>query len=654
METTPPGALCSFPDDCLPPEQDYDSRDALFKSINSWAVSRGYAFTTGRSTKEKSGRLTITYACDRSCRPPDTSRERQRRTSTRGTECQFSVLAKESLDKSTWSIRHRPDKRFSSHNHPPSENPSAHPGRRRIATEVESSRPLWIGGADVPGTGPMLTVKCPATGNVIDYVQSANTSDVDTTINLAHATYKSGIWSRASRQERAQVLDSAAVKLSANLDALIALEVAQTGRPVREMNAQVPSLIKWFQYYAALLRTEERPVMPTVGALHNWVDRVPLGVVVLITPFNHPLLIAVKKLAPALAAGNSVILKPSELTPITSLALGHILAEAGLPNGVFSVLPGYGTRTGRALVQNPLVRKVDVTGSTAAGRAIGSLAGRGLATFTAELGGKAPVVVLEKANIDAAVNGVVFGSFIASGQTCVAATRIIVQESILEEFTQKLLAKVGSIEKRMGSPQNPQTMMGPVISKTQLDAICKLVDDSVASGFATVLCGGSRMMGISELDGTDFSKGYFFAPTVLASTTPQTQSIVEAPLWREEAFGPVIVLVGFSTEEEAVALANDSDYGLGAAVWTQDVSQAFRITEQIEAGIVWVNSHHRNDPSSPWGGVKPGSGVGSENGKEAYYSYTKMKSTIINYAPVDEALVSEDWFREDAAAVRYG
>jgi acyl-CoA reductase-like NAD-dependent aldehyde dehydrogenase len=418
------------------------------------------------------------------------------------------------------------------------------------------------------------------------------------------------------------------------------------------MNAQVPTLVRWFRYYAALLRTEERPVLPTAGKLHNWVDRVPLGVVAQITPFNHPLLIAVKKLAPALAAGNSVVVKPSELTPLTTVKLGALLKEAGLPDGVFNVLPGYGYETGKALVEHPLVRKVDVTGGTVAGRAIGAIAGANLSRFTAELGGKAPVIVLDDADVDVAVNGIVFGSFVASGQTCVASTRIIVHSSILPQVLEKLEAKVASITRRMGAPSNPATMMGPLISAKQLKNVEALVTDALSSGNATALTGGQRMSGTGDLDGTDFSKGYYYPPTVLVSSSGQ--SVLSTRIWREEAFGPVIVVVGFETEDEAVALANDSEFGLGAAVWTRDLSRAHRVSGQIDAGIVWVNTHHRNDPSSPWGGATSASGVGSENGADAYRAYTTMKSTVVNWASADEALATDDWFGEAGGNVRYG
>jgi acyl-CoA reductase-like NAD-dependent aldehyde dehydrogenase len=470
-------------------------------------------------------------------------------------------------------------------------------------------------------------------------------------VESGHEAFSSGIWSRASRHDRADVLEKCATLLKEALPQLIILETKQTGRAIREMNAQVPSLVKWFKYYASVLRVEERSVLPTTGKLHNFVERRPLGVVVQITPFNHPLLIAVKKLAPALAAGNSVIIKPSELTPLSTLLLAKILHQAGIPTGVLSVLPGYGATTGKALVSHPLVRKVDVTGGTTAGKAIGSIVGGNLAKYTAELGGKAPLVVFEKANVDAAVNGIAFGSYIASGQTCVASTRIIVQNSIMKEVIEKLKAKVQGITGRMGSPENPESMMGSLISERQLKNLDRLVVEALANGQAVALTGAKRMTGISPLDGFDFSKGSFYEPTVLLS---QEQSILDSLIWREEAFGPVIVVVGFDDEAEAIDLANDSEFGLGAGIWTQDLSQAFRVSDQIDAGIVWVNAHHRNDPSSPWGGAKASSGVGSENGIDAYNAYTTTKSTIINFASPEEVLEKEDWFADASEDVRYG
>ncbi|KAI0844913.1 aldehyde dehydrogenase [Daldinia vernicosa] len=511
---------------------------------------------------------------------------------------------------------------------------------------------MWVAGNEEVGEGELLPVEDPATGETFAFCHTASASDVERTIARAEAAFQSGVWSRSSRHYRADILDKSAALLTASLPSLIALEVRQTGRAIREMNAQVPSLVRWFKYYASLLRVEEQPVLPTTGKLHNFLQRVPLGVVVQITPFNHPLLIAVKKLAPALAAGNSIILKPSELTPLSALLLGRILKEAGVPDGVFNVLPGYGATTGKALVQHPLVKKVDVTGGTIAGRAIGGIVGGNLARYTAELGGKAPLIVFDTADVQVAVNGIAFGSFIASGQTCIASTRIIVDNKILPQLLEKLKLKTNSILQRMGAPDNLESTMGPLISAKQLNRVEMLVDDAVNSGKAKAVAGGSRMHGFSPLDGTDFSKGYFYEPTILVSG--EEDSILGTRIWREEAFGPVIVVVGFDTESQAVKLANDSEFGLGAGIWTSDLAQAFRVSEQLNAGITWVNTHHRNDPSSPWGGAKPSSGVGSENGIDAYNAYTAIKSTIINYASTEESLVTDDWFSDGTGPIRYG
>ncbi|KAJ4379561.1 hypothetical protein N0V86_004742 [Didymella sp. IMI 355093] len=519
-----------------------------------------------------------------------------------------------------------------------------------MSQQSQETYSMWVEGKEVAGSAEQLAIEDPATGEVFAHCHAASPEDVEKAVRAAQNAFKSGVWSRAPRHVRADILDKIAELLTKRMASLIELEVRQTGRAIREMNAQVPTLVKWFKYYASLIRTEERSVLPTMGKLHNWIDRKPLGVVAQITPFNHPMLIAVKKIAPALAAGNSIVLKPSELTPLTSIELGKLFKEAGLPDGVFNVLPGDGMTTGKALVEHLLVKKVDITGGTPAGRAIGTIAGKNLAAYTAELGGKAPLLIFEQAHLDLAVNGVVFASFIASGQTCVAATRILVQNSIFDQVVEKLKSKVQSIERRMGSPKNVESMMGPLISSKQLGNVVGLVDDAVKGG-VDIVTGGQRMTGISSLDNTDFSKGYFFQPTVLKDSA--TRKIVDTRIWKEEAFGPAIVVVGFDKEEEAIELANDSEFGLGAAIWTQDLSQAFRVTQSIESGICWVNTHHRNDPSSPWGGIKS-SGVGSENGIDAYHAYTTAKSTIINYATAEEGLASDDWFREGTDEVRYG
>ncbi|KAF8897754.1 aldehyde dehydrogenase domain-containing protein [Infundibulicybe gibba] len=454
---------------------------------------------------------------------------------------------------------------------------------------------------------------------------------------------QSGVWSKSPVLARSKILSKLARVLEARVPELAEIESMQTGRTIRELKAQLSRLPEWLDYYAALLRTHQAFIAPTQGNLLNYVQRVPLGVVAQITPFNHPLLIAVKKIAPALAAGNSVVVKPSELAPITVLEFARMAEEAGVPPGVLSVLPGTGITTGKEIVQHPLIRKVDITAGTKTGQSLGKIVGANLAAFTAELGGKAPLVVFDDADLDSAVNGAAFASFVASGQTCVSGTRLIIQDKIYDSFMTHFLEKVESIRRRMGNPLNPNSTMGTVISLKHLDRMESMIQTSKGD----ILLGGKRMFGMSELDGFDFSAGSFFPPTVITNVD------IEDELWQEEIFGPVVVVKRFSTEVEGVALANASKYGLGASIWTTNLSRAHRVAAEIEAGICWVNTHHRNDPSSPWGGMKE-SGIGRENGIEALESYSQSKSTIINTATVEETRKVDDWFAEGSEGRRYG
>ncbi|KIM91142.1 hypothetical protein PILCRDRAFT_94698 [Piloderma croceum F 1598] len=474
-------------------------------------------------------------------------------------------------------------------------------------------------------------------------VASASPQDVRHTIDDAHDAFKSGVWSKSSPITRSLVLSRLARTLEHRIPELARIESLQTGRAFRELNAQLGRLPEWLDYYAALLRTHQSFVAPTQGKLLNYVQRVPLGVVAQITPFNHPLLIAVKKIAPALAAGNSVIVKPSELAPITVLEFAEMAREAGVPAGILSVLPG-GPTTGKEIVSHPAIRKVDITAGTSTGRALGSIVGSGLAAFTAELGGKAPIIVFNDADLTSAVNGVAFASFVASGQTCVSGTRIIIQDEIYDQFMGGFLEKVASITGRMGNPLNLRSTMGSIISLRHLERIEGMLQ---RRGNSIILAGGARMVGTSALDGFDFSKGSFLPPTVIADVN------VEDELWQEEVFGPVVVVKRFSDERDGVALANASKYGLGAGLWTSDLSRAHRVASAIESGLVWVNTHHRNDPSSPWGGMKE-SGIGRENGVEALEAYSQSKSTIVNIATADETRQTDDWFAETGEARRYG
>ncbi|KIK78237.1 hypothetical protein PAXRUDRAFT_164558 [Paxillus rubicundulus Ve08.2h10] len=489
-----------------------------------------------------------------------------------------------------------------------------------------------------------FTVVNPATGAAICSVEASTSQDVDAAVTRAHSAYQSGIWSRASNLTRSTVLSRLAQLLEERIPDMARIESLQTGRAIREMNAQIGRLPDWLRYYAALLRTQQGFVAPTQGKLLNYVQRIPLGVVAHITPFNHPLLIAVKKIAPALAAGNSVVVKPSELAPISLLEFSKLTREAGVPDGVFTVLPGYGHTTGTQLASHRLVRKVDITAGTQTGRAIGAIVGANLASFTAELGGKAPVIVFNDADLASAVNGVAFASFVASGQTCVSGTRIIIQDKIYDRFMQAFLDKVANITWRMGDPSNPQSSMGSVISAKHLERIERMVQGRESG---EIITGGERMTTQSALDGFDFSRGSFYPPTVIENVD------INDKIWQEEIFGPVVVIKKFHDEVEGIALANASKYGLGAGIWTTDLSRAHRVANAIEAGLVWVNIHHRNDPSSPWGGMKE-SGIGRENGIEALEAYSQSKSVIVHTATAEESRVSDDWFADGEDTKRYG
>ncbi|KAJ4492017.1 aldehyde dehydrogenase domain-containing protein [Lentinula edodes] len=488
-----------------------------------------------------------------------------------------------------------------------------------------------------------FSVLNPANGQVLRSFNPISTTDINAAIEHAQQTFDSGIWSKAPAITRSKVLTRLARILEERVPEIARLESLQTGRTIREMNAQLGRLPDWLDYYAALLRTRQDFIAPTQGKLMNYVQRVPLGVVAQITPFNHPLLIAIKKIAPALAAGNSIIVKPSEQAPLTVLQFATMALEAGLPPGVVSVIPGFGHTVGKAIVSNPLIRKVDITAGTQTGRALGSIVGSNLAAYTAELGGKAPIIIFDDADIDSAVNGAAFASFLASGQTCVSGTRLIVASQIYDAFLSKFLTKARSIRGRMGSPLNPSSTMGSIISMRQLQRI----EGMVGRTQGRIIEGGERMTGISDLDGFDFGGGSFFPPTVI------TDISVEDELWREEVFGPVVVVKRFTDEAEGVALANASKYGLGAGIWTTDLSRGHRVAANIEAGLCWVNTHHRNDPSSPWGGMKE-SGIGRENGLEAFEAYTQSKSTIVNLASSEETRIADDWFAEGNEVRRYG
>lgn len=490
----------------------------------------------------------------------------------------------------------------------------------------------FVNGKDVlTSSSPAFSVENPATSEHLCSVVSADAKIVNDACSLAHAVFEGGEWSRSDVRHRAKVLQKIADELRNEIPRLAEMEVAQTGRAVREMKAQLARLPEWFEYFGALIRTHEGTVPPFLGPYVNYVKRVPLGVCGLLTPWNHPMLIAIKKIAPALACGNSIVLKPSELAPVSVLELAKLCSRAGVPDGVLNVVPGLGPEAGQVLCRNPLVRKIDLTGGTSTGRAVGAAAGANLAGLVSELGGKAPMIIFDDADLEQAVNGAAFATFVASGQTCIMGARVLVQRNIYDQFLTALVKKAERI--KMGDPFDVTTQMGPVISGQSRDRIMQMMEKAKSQG-ARVLTGASIPQGLPA----PFDRGYYYAPTILGVDT-------KMQAWTEEIFGPVLVAIPFEDEAEAVALANDSPFGLAAAVWTKDVMRAHRVADKLDVGIIWINDHHRNDPSSPWGGQKH-SGIGRENGISALMEYTQTKSVIVRTDPAPF-----DWFEQ--ANARY-
>jgi acyl-CoA reductase-like NAD-dependent aldehyde dehydrogenase len=490
---------------------------------------------------------------------------------------------------------------------------------------------LYIGGGEVAASNPeLIDVLNPATGQLIARIAHATAEDVDRAVRNSRAAFRSKEWSGMDIRTRARLVNKLADAFEANLEELYHLETMNNGRPLNETRAQLRRLPDFFRYNAGLALSRRDAVIPVEGDYLNYTRRTPIGVVGNCTPFNHPLMIMCKSLAPVFASGCVTVVKPSEYTPLTTLALARIFTEAGLPDGVFNIVTGLGPTTGKALCDHPDLNKIVLTGGTEAGQYAGSQAGRHFAHATLELGGKTPVIVFPDFDLEQAVNYAAFGAFIGAGQTCVCGSRHIVHRDIYDDFVAGLAAKAKSI--RIGDPTDPSTQLGPVISERQRQRVLKYVQFGHEDG-ARLVAGGKIPEHLAD-------RGFFVEPTVFADVKPETR------IFQEEVFGPFTSVTPFSTEEEAIELANNSPFGLAAAIRTRDIARAHRVAAKVEAGIVWINDHHRLDPASPWGGVKL-SGAGREFGPESFDDHFDVKSVMVNLG--DKPF---DWYQDTAGQSR--
>ena len=458
-------------------------------------------------------------------------------------------------------------------------------------------------------SGETFTTVNPATGSVLATVASGGPADVDRAVAAARRAFEEPSWAAMNPHERTVVLLRIADALEANAEELATLESMDGGIPITVTRGMVADAAKTVRYYAGWPTKILGTVNPVDASVHCYTVREPVGVCAGIIPWNGPLVMAVWKIAPALACGNTVVLKPAEQTPLTALRLGQILAETGLPPGVVNVVTGFGETAGAAISAHPGVDKVSFTGSTATGKLILGASVGNLKRVTLELGGKSPHIIMPDADIATAARTAAAGFAMLTGQVCVAGTRILVHESVMDEFAGELAKAVSAF--RVGDPFDEATMLGPVVSAEQFERVNSYLSIGVSEG-ADIVYGGGRFD----------NAGYFVEPTVFGGVSNDMR------LAREEIFGPVAALIPFREVDEAVRIANDTDYGLAAAVATTSVSTAHTLARRLRAGVVWVNTYSELDSTFPFGGYKQ-SGIGRELGDKSLESFTELKSVFI-------------------------
>jgi acyl-CoA reductase-like NAD-dependent aldehyde dehydrogenase len=480
-----------------------------------------------------------------------------------------------------------------------------------VATQAKQ---LFINNEWRPASsGKTMPVTNPATEEVIVEVPSADKTDVDLAVEAARAAL-AGPWSRLSARERGRLVRKLGERLMERADEVARLETLHNGKPISESRyIEIPAAAECFEYYGGWSDKVMGETIPVKGNHLTYTLREPVGVVAAIVPWNFPLLLAAWKVAPALACGNVVILKPASQTPLTALALAGLAMEVGFPPGVLNVITGAGSTVGQALVEHAGIDKIAFTGDTSTGRSIMRGAAETLKKITLELGGKSPNIVLGDADMEAAIRGATIGIFYGKGEVCAAGSRLLVDRTIKDEFLDKLAARVKKMAP--GDPLDPKTRYGAISSRKQLDTVLRYIDAGKTEG-ATLLTGGGR----ADI-GT--GKGYFVQPTVFTDVKPSMT------ISREEIFGPVLATIDFADLDEAIATANDTPYGLAAGVWTRDIKKAHYVARRLQAGTVWVNTYNVYDTAAPFGGYKQ-SGFGREMSAHALEHYTQVKSVWVD------------------------